>query len=374
MSILCLVSFAEGSHSGLVRAPAKRLPDESWVRSSNLLPSARLASNIDSSNAFTSNKTDYKASKNVTETDELVTKLVTNKQLPKNSLESFIEFKKAQGVSPNMIKFYNRTLTKALRSLGNSYDSTSEDIIKYLNAIPGNQYGYANRHASFRALRTFYTYLNEQYGLPYPMKGVPVPFIDNESRMPSIKKSEIEILLASDRLDIRDKALIMLPYASAMRLSEFANINLEDINWETNQIKIRAKGGHIVNAPISFALPYVKAYLNESGLNSGRLWGKSARWNELHARGIEKRLQIIEKIAREVTGNKQLDTNPHVLRRGFARLNKELGIPDTVAMMNGRWKSIKVYNKYGNDFSDLEANKVWDNATNNLFKGNGLPI
>ena len=31
---------AEGSHSGLVRAPAKRLPDESWVESSNLSPSA----------------------------------------------------------------------------------------------------------------------------------------------------------------------------------------------------------------------------------------------------------------------------------------------------------------------------------------------
>jgi hypothetical protein len=41
-------------------------------------------------------------------------------------------------------------------------------------------------------------------------------------------------------------------------------------------------------------------------------------------------------------------------------------------MMNGRWKSIEVYNKYGNDFTDLEAVKAWDNATNNLFNGAGL--
>jgi hypothetical protein len=89
---------------------------------------------------------------------------------------------------------------------------------------------------------------------------------------------------------------------------------------------------------------------------------------ELHARGIEKRLQAIEPLAREITGNKKLDADPYVFSRGFARLNKELGIPDSVAMMNGRWKSVKVYNRYGNDFTDLEANKLWDSATPNLFK------
>ncbi len=80
-----------------------------------------------------------------------------------------------------MIKLYDRALTKAFRVIGNPLETTTEDIIKYLNTIRGNQYGFGNRHASFRALQSFYGFMRDQYDLPYLMKGVPGPFIDKES-------------------------------------------------------------------------------------------------------------------------------------------------------------------------------------------------
>jgi integrase/recombinase XerC len=198
--------------------------------------------------------------------------------------------------------------------LANPYTATEDDIIRYLNTIPGNQYGYATRHASFRVLKTFYKWL-ETKGLKYPMKNVPAPKIQEDAVLPTLRLSQIKQIIADETT--KGKAIIALASASGLRKSELANIKLEDIDWNMKRIRVKIKGGKIAYAPITFSEKYLKAYTSESGKKTGSLfdmtpWGLTSYFRRLQKRAIK------------ITGDKNIKTNAHVFRRAFAVLGKDV--------------------------------------------------
>jgi integrase/recombinase XerD len=242
----------------------------------------------------------------------------------------------------------------------------SDDIALYLKQFKGNEYGYANRHLHWRNLRAFYRWLYIKYDFPNPIvneKGeylVNEPKVNKNSVMPSITQKEMEMLLSSPMLDNRDKLIMVLPYGSAMRVSEWSDLTFEDIDVNTHMVKVKTKGGEIRLMDIDMAMPFLKNYLAETGINTGRLFQKSAKYDQLKGRGsFESRLHVnIEPIAKEITGNKNLYLTPHVFRRGNARMNLENKIPDNVAMLHGNWKDPRTYKKYGNAFNIEDASRV----------------
>jgi integrase/recombinase XerD len=64
-------------------------------------------------------------------------------------------------------------------------------------------------------------------------------------RLPHAKsEEEIEQLIAASRTP-RDRALIELGYASALRISELAHLNVEDLNLRARSLIVRrGKGGN----------------------------------------------------------------------------------------------------------------------------------
>jgi hypothetical protein len=155
------------------------------------------------------------------------------------------------------------------------------------------------------------------------MQCIPVPFVAKEVVLPTLRLNEIKQIRQNE--DTPGKALITLAVASALRRTELVNILIEDIDWNLKRIKVRTKGGKIGYAPILFAEPYLKAYLDESGKKSGSLFG-------LIYYGIGSYLDRLEQRARIITGNPNLKTNAHVFRRAFAVICKELGLSDSVIM------------------------------------------
>jgi site-specific recombinase XerD len=247
---------------------------------------------------------------------------------------------------------------------------SSDDITLYLKQFKGNEYGYANRHIHWRNLRTFYKWLYVKYDFPNPVvdeKGnyiVDEPRVNKNSVMPSITQKEMELLLSSNRLDNRDKLIMILPYGSAMRISEWSDLKHEDIDFNNRMVRVKTKGGEIRLMDIDMAMPYLKAYLAETGIKSGRLFQASNKYKQLKGRrSFESRLTYnIQPIAREITGNPNLILTPHVFRRGNARMNLENKIPDNVAMLHGNWKDPRTYKKYGNAFNIEDASRVIRNA------------
>jgi hypothetical protein len=85
-----------------VRAPAKRLPCESGVSGSNPDPSASLAVKRHVSSVFSTDVSGVASSNFGNKIDVFGNKIGNKNHLSKDSFETFIEFKKAQGVSPSM--------------------------------------------------------------------------------------------------------------------------------------------------------------------------------------------------------------------------------------------------------------------------------
>ena len=96
-------------------------------------------------------------------------------------------------------------------------------------SISPNKYGFATRHASFRTIKTFYRWLNAEYGTPNPVDGMPAPKLSRPI-LPALEREQV-LSPIEQAHSIRDKAIIALFTESGLRLSELVDIKLDDIDW-----------------------------------------------------------------------------------------------------------------------------------------------
>lgn len=132
---------------------------------------------------------------------------------------------------------------------------------------------------------------------------------------------EVEALLTSPqekgRIGVRDRALLECLYATGMRVSEIADLKVEDINLENAFLRCRGKGGKERIVPIgSKACKAVRLYRDkvrpkQKAKTAHLFIGRSGS-------GITRQFiwQLIKKYARVAGIKKQI--TPHTLRHSFA--------------------------------------------------------
>jgi site-specific recombinase XerD len=266
-----------------------------------------------------------------------------NGKVQRDYLELFLQSRESMGVSPKTLRFYHERLSKFLHAV-NLTNATRQDIQKYLNSIPPNQYGLGTRHASYRALKAFYKWLNHEYGIPNLMDGVPAPIL-GKPILPALIKEQVRYLI-NKAVSVRDKAIIALFVESGLRLSELANILAEHINWSNRTIRVLGKGRKEAYAAFGdITGKYLKAWLQEYQPDDNNIWGLS-EW------GIASMLRRLEK----GTG---LPCNAHTLRRTFACLLRKAGI-DTMTIKDlGRWESLEMVQRYTRSVSFDDSLKFY---------------
>ena len=252
-----------------------------------------------------------------------------NGKVKRDYLELFLQSRESMGVSPKTFRFYCERLSKFIHAV-NYLHATRQDIQKYLNSIPPNQYGLGTRHASFRAIKAFYRWLNSEYGIPNSMEGVPAPIL-GKPIFPSLEKEQVLSLIDASS-SVRDKAIIALFTESGLRLSEPANIKPENINWKNHTMRVVGKDRkEAYSAFGELSERYLKSWL-EQYQPSGNIWG-------LREWGIASMLRRLE----AATG---LPCNAHTFRRTFACLLRKAGV-DTMTIKDlGRWESLEMVQRY----------------------------
>ena len=176
-----------------------------------------------------------------------------NKNLLKDqALRSFLDFLHIEkGLSPNTVKSYQSDLSIFLKWLSGNCNSSfkntkSEDIelfIKHLFQL-GFKSTTINRKIS--SIKAFYVYLKKQKLIDtIPTEDIIVP--KQEKNLPkSISEKEVETLLnsinGSNNIELRDKAMMELLYATGVRVSELVNIKLNDIDFNRRVIRVIGKG------------------------------------------------------------------------------------------------------------------------------------
>jgi len=220
----------------------------------------------------------------------------------------------------DLLGFFDFLKTKKISSLKEVDRHTLRD---YLSHLMEQGIVKASIARKLSAIRSFYRYLVREKIVPVnPAAATSSPKLDK--RLPSfLTPEEMARLLQAPDLStpqgLRNRALIELLYASGIRVSELVNLDLEQVNFDTDEIRVWGKGSKervvLMGKPAAAALMTYLSQARPKLLGNKR---SSALFvNRYGGRLIGRRVQrILEKYAGLAGINKRV--YPHLLRHTFA--------------------------------------------------------
>jgi len=241
----------------------------------------------------------------------------------------YVKYLEAErNASPYTVRNYTTDLTGFFqflrdRGIGSLKEVDRHVLRDYLSQLTERGFVKASIARKLSAIRSFFRYLVREQTLPAnPIEQAASPKLDR--RLPSfLTLEEIERLLAAPDLSSpvgqRDRALIELLYASGLRVSELVQLNVEQVELTTNEIRVRGKGSKervvLMGKPAAEAL---EVYLKQGRPELlGEKRSNALFVNRYGQRLIERRVQrILEMYARSAGIDKKV--HPHMLRHTFA--------------------------------------------------------
>jgi tyrosine recombinase XerC len=220
----------------------------------------------------------------------------------------------------DLLDFFSYLKSKKISSL----NEVNRQVLRgYLSHLMKEGFAKVSISRKLSAIRSFYHYLlREEFVATSPVADTSSPKLDK--RLPKFLTPEETVRLleapdSSTALGQRDRALIELLYASGLRVSELVSLDLEQINLDTNEIRVWGKGSKervvLMGKPAATALA--------SYLSQGRpqLLGKKKSYalflNRDGGRLTERSIQRILGKYTRVAGIKKR-VHPHLLRHTFA--------------------------------------------------------
>jgi integrase/recombinase XerC len=209
------------------------------------------------------------------------------------------------------------------KKIGSLKEVDKHNFRDYLSDLLERGFVKASIARKLSAIRSFYRYLlREELIDANPLATTASPKLDK--RLPSfLTLEEIERLLEahdlSKPLGQRDRAWMELLYASGIRVSELAHLNLEQVNLESREIRVWGKGSKermvLMGKPAAVAL---NAYLSQGRHKLlGKKSGNTLFLNQFGGRLTERSVQrILQKYAKLAGIEKRV--HPHMLRHTFA--------------------------------------------------------
>ena len=198
---------------------------------------------------------------------------------------------------------------------------------------------------------------------PIPPKGI----IKSEKRLPDyLTHSEVVKLLdttdTSTNLGVRDKAILELLYSSGLRVSEIVNINMEDLNLNTLELKVFGKGskqrmviiGRVASKYINIYIRKSRPKLLSQELNNALFLNRYG--NRLSQRSIQSKIRIYS-----VKAGLRDGVHVHTLRHSFATHMLEGGA-DLRVVQELLGHSNPATTQIYTHISDIEAESVYNYA------------
>ena len=234
----------------------------------------------------------------------------------------------------NEKRYSTNTIISCQRDLDNYYSYITlkkinyitinkDQIREYLKYLDELKLSKNSISRTLSTLRHFYSYLITQNKIKINnFKLIKNP--KKEKKLPNfLQPNEIQTIFESlsveTPLEIRNRLIVELLYATGLRVSELTSINLNDIDINDKEIKITGKGNkdRIVFFG-EYALKYLKLYLEESRpilatKKSPNILFLNKNGGSLSSRSVE---NIVNKVVEEAALKHKI--SPHVLRHTFA--------------------------------------------------------
>lgn len=209
------------------------------------------------------------------------------------------------------------------------------DIRRYAAMLHARGLGPKSIARVLSGWRGFYTFLRHQSGAANPVDGVRAP--KAEKRLPETLSPDEAVRLVSFDVDtaesIRDRAMFELLYSSGFRVSELAGLNLDSIDYATQEARVTGKGNKTRIVPVGKpAIEAVKQWLElretmkvnvdintdkhtdrHTDKNAGAALFLSKQGKRISVRVIQNQIKI-----RASQQGISVDVHPHMLRHSFA--------------------------------------------------------
>lgn len=225
-----------------------------------------------------------------------------------------------RGLSPHTINAYERDLGQFATFCERTGavapgDVNRRMIRRYMSQLSTRGYSRRTIARKISAIRSFFADAsrrklvpaNPAAGITQPKRPAPLP-----KALPARGLAEVlDAITGDEPVDLRDRALLEVLYASGLRVSELASLQLKDIG-DSDLLQIEGKGGKTRVIPISRGARRAVANYVERGRPKlagdqaySALW-VGVRGGPLDTRGVRRVVQ------------KRLGTFPHALRHSFA--------------------------------------------------------
>ncbi|HWQ05552.1 MAG TPA: tyrosine-type recombinase/integrase [Longilinea sp.] len=172
--------------------------------------------------------------------------VITLKDSIESVLESFITERQAKGLSHNTLLFYKRECTFFMKWLWSQgvFDIlliTSQLIREYFLDLAKRR-NKGGVHASYRAIKALLLYYENEFeptGYKNPIHKVHVkPNHINPLKGIAIEDVYKLVDVCNGRFKLRDKAIFLFLVSSGVRAAELLNMNLQDVDTVTGQVKV----------------------------------------------------------------------------------------------------------------------------------------
>lgn len=241
----------------------------------------------------------------------------------------FLSFQATEkSASPHTLSNYRDALASYRTWRGDQFttwrNAEADDFRDYLFHLMKQDLKRSTIRLRFAALRSFYKYLVLRRGLgrspvgevllPKPEKSLPVVLSISQIdelltlplRVPAGKASFAWI-------PMRDAAILELFYSSGLRISELISLNVSDIDFLGDTVRVMGKGSKQRIVPIGGpALNAIQRYRTEAGVTSGPLFLSSHR-KRITQQAIDLLLKKYLKLS-----SIPFKISPHKLRHSFA--------------------------------------------------------
>ena len=246
----------------------------------------------------------------------------------KQRIEEFLQFLTVEkGLSKNTIQAYQADLRDFLNFLSQKGINSCSEVnypilVSYIEQLRKNGFSSYSIARKISTIRSFFKFLSGQKYIKEDPTMIlesfkrerNLPFVLSVSQINSI----LENIDTTKPMNLRDRALLELLYATGIRVSEIADLKIENIDIEVGYARVFGKGSKERIVPVGkHAKKWLKKYLENVRPNLSK--GAVGNYVFLNRGGKKLSRQSIWKMIKKYGRKSAISQiSPHTFRHSFA--------------------------------------------------------